>query len=243
MGLFDRMSRVATANFNALLDRLDDPKKDVELTVREMEEALRQARAEIVRTIASEKLLKKKGEEIDGEIQKWASRAELAVRHGDDDLAREALRHKRRLDDDRERSEKLRTEQRGFALEQKTELERMERTVEEVKGKKGILAARIGQARAGGGPEGLGARGTGNAFSEFRRMEDQIEGVEASIAASREVDEALAPEPGPAGLSREEVEARFRALEGGAHAAEPGSPVDVDDELSQLKTKLRVKPG
>ena len=33
MGLFDRMSRVASANFNALLSKLEDPKKEIEHTI------------------------------------------------------------------------------------------------------------------------------------------------------------------------------------------------------------------
>src|SRR5262249_37010234 len=59
MGLFDRASRAVSANFNALLDRLEDPKKEIDLTVSEMEEQVRNARQEIVRSVASEKQLKK----------------------------------------------------------------------------------------------------------------------------------------------------------------------------------------
>ena len=44
------------------------------------------------------------------------------------------------------------------------------------------------------------------------RMEDQIEAVETTVKAQRELDEVLNPK-GPTGLSRGEVEAKFRALE------------------------------
>ncbi|HEX4475503.1 MAG TPA: PspA/IM30 family protein [Polyangiaceae bacterium] len=239
MGLFDRMSRAVSANFNALLDGLEDPKKDVEQTILDMENALRKARADIVSAVAAEKQLKKKVEELGGDVERWGKRAELAVTHADDELARDALRQKRRVEDERDRAEKYRVEQRGAALELRTELERMERTVDEVKAKRGIFAARLGQARAGGGVEGLGARPGGNAFSEFRRMEDQLEGVEASIAAEKEVAEALGgSDKSPGGLSREEVEARFRKLE--AERGGSGAGADVDEELRVLKTKLRV---
>src|SRR5260221_3354717 len=206
-----------------------------------MEEQLKLARQEIVRTVASEKLVRKKVEELGSEIERWEKRAELAVRHGDDDLAREALRQKRRLAEERERAEALGKDQLAEALGQRSELERMERFVDEVKAKKGLMAARGGQARAGGGAEGLGARAGTDPFGELRRMEDQIEGVETAIAAEREVSRALAPEPGPTGLGRDEVEARFRVLESQAGGRAAGE--DVDDELRAIKTRVRVEPG
>jgi phage shock protein A len=242
MGLLDRMSRAASANFNALMDKLDDPRKSIDLTITEMEEQLRLARREIVQGVASEKQLKKKVEELESEAVRWEKRAELAVQHGDDELAREALRHKRRLADERNRAETLRVQSHGAALELRADLERMERTVSEVKAKRGLLAAQVGQARAAiGGAEGLGARPGQDAFGEFRRMEDQIEGVEHAIAAEREVKEALEGGSSGTGMTREEVEARFRALESTAESRGPGD--DVDAELSALKSRIRIEPG
>src|SRR5690606_12618463 len=86
MGIFDRMGRVISSNFNALLDKAEDPKKSIELTLSEMEAQIRAARQEVVRSVAAEKQLRKKVEELDAEVDKWAKRAELAVKHDDDDL-------------------------------------------------------------------------------------------------------------------------------------------------------------
>jgi phage shock protein A len=123
----------------------------------------------------------------------------------------------------------------------KSELERMEQRVRELDAKKGTLAAKLGQAKAGGGPEALGAGGPGpTAFDEFRRMEDQIEAVETAAQAQREVDDAIGGR-GPTGLTPSEVEAKFRALERGELA--PGVPAgrpDVEAELSALKKRIRV---
>jgi phage shock protein A len=240
MGIFDRMSRVISSNFNALLDKADDPKKSIELTLDEMREQIRAARQEVVRSVAAEKQLRKKVEELDADVERWSKRAELAVRHGDDELAREALLQKKRVTAERDRAEALRAEQRGNAVEMKTELERMEQKVEELSAKKGTIIARAQQAKAGGGTESLGAKGGASAFAEFRRMEDQIEGVETAIQAQREVDEALGGGRGPGGLSREEVESKFRALERGDSSGEPGAKSEVDDELAQLKKKIRI---
>jgi phage shock protein A len=239
------MSRALSANWNALLDAAEDPKKAIAQTILDMEAQLKLARREVVESVASEKQLKARVADLGAEMEKWERRAELAVKHGDDDLAREALRHRKRKGEERDRAEQLRIEQRGAALELKSDLERMERTIEEVKAKRGTLAAQVGMARAGGGPEGLGARGN-DAFGEFRRMEEQIEGVEAAIVAEREVNEALAPARGPTGMSPSEVEARFRALEAGSSGAGEAAkhdPDDVDEELATLKARVRVDPG
>jgi phage shock protein A len=241
MGIFDRMGRVISSNFNALLDKAEDPKKSIELTLQEMAGQVKAARQEVVRSVAAEKQLKSKIAELDAEVEKWAQRAELAVKHDDDDLAREALLQKRRLTGERDRAEALRAEQRGAALEMKAELERMEQKIEELKARKGTLIARAEQARSGGEVEALGSRGAGGkAFEEFRRMEDQIEGVETAFAAQREVDEALGGGRGPGGMTREEVEAKFRALEHGGGGEKSESKSEVDDELQALKKKIRI---
>jgi phage shock protein A len=208
-----------------------------------MEDQLRAARREVVRSVAAEKQLRNKIEEIDAEVARWEKRAELAVRHDDDELAREALKQKRRLSGERERAEGLRLEQRGAALEMKAEVERMEQKLQEIQSKKGILVARAEQAKAGGGVEGLGARGVGgSAFAEFRRMEEQIEGVETTFEAQKEIDEALGGR-GPGGLTADEVEAKFRRLEAEGRSGEGAAASDeVDDELQALKKRIRVKP-
>jgi phage shock protein A len=240
MGIFDRMGRAISSNFNSLLDKAEDPRKSIELTLSEMADQIRAARQEVVRGVAAEKQLRTKVQALDEEAEKWSRRAELAVKHGDDDLAREALLQKRRVTGERDRAEALRAEQRGSALEMKTELERMEQKLKEFEATKGTLAARAAQAKAGA--EGLGSPAPGGrAFGEFRRMEEQIEGVEAAFSAQREVEEALGSGRGPGGLTRAEVEAKFRALEGGASPEASGMPKsEVDEELRQLKQKIRV---
>jgi phage shock protein A len=241
MGIFARASQVLSANFNALLDKADDPRRSLEQTLLEMREQIHAARKEVVGGVASEKQLKKKVEELDQEVDKWSGRAELAVKSNDDALAREALLQKRRAVAERDRAEALRGEQRANALEMKEALERMERTLKEIELRKNTIATQAQIAKAGGGVEGLGKTGSGaGAFDEFRRMEDKIEHVEHTVLAQSEVNAALDGR-GPGGMSPAEVEAKFRALESGA-ATTAVSPAksEVDDELQALKKKVRI---
>jgi phage shock protein A len=238
MGIFDRMGRVISSNFNALLDGLDDPRKSIDSIIDGMNEQLAAARREVVSAVASEKQLKEKVATLDAEVQKWESRAELALKRNDEALAREALSQKLRLVAERDRAEAMRAEQRAEAVRMRDELPRMEAKIKEFTLRKATIATKAKMARSGGGTESLGAPGTGpRPFDELRRMEDQIEGIEASVQAQRELDVALG-DRGPSGLGAAELEAKFRELEkgSGTSAATP----DLDEELRSLKEKIRI---
>lgn len=235
MGIFDRMGRVISSNVNALLDKGEDPRKLLELNLDEMAEQLKRGHQDVLSAVAEEKRLKKKVEEADAEVEKWDKRAELALKAGDEALAREALKQKKRVQGDRDLIEKARAEQRDVALKMKDELQRMERKLEELKLRKGTLTARAEQAKAGGGSETLGARGGSNAFENFRQMESKIEGKEAEVSAMAEVEDALGK-----GASEEDLEAKFRTLEGQTGGGGKGAGPDVEDELAALKKRIRV---
>ncbi|MEO7033856.1 MAG: PspA/IM30 family protein [Polyangiaceae bacterium] len=243
MGIFARAAQAISSNFNALLDKADDPRKSLDQTLIEMREQIVAARKEVVSGVASEKQLKKKVEELDQEVEKWSGRAELAVKSDDDALAREALLQRRRAVGERDRAEAQRGEQRANAFEMKDALEHMERKVKELEMRKGTIATRVQQAKAGGGAEGLGKLGSGpSAFDEFQRMEDKIEHSEHTVLAQSEVNAALDGRS-PGGMSPAEVEAKFHALE---HGRMPGAGApaksEVDDELRALKKKIRIGP-
>jgi len=241
MGIFERMSRVASANFNALLDRADSPEKSLELTLHEMREQLRAARREVVRSVAAEKQLGNKAQELAAEVARWEQRAELAVRHGKDELARAALAHKRRLAAERERTLQIQAQQGQNAFEMKAEFERMERKLEDFSARQGTIAVLARQAAAGGGPEGL-ADGAGETLSAWQDMEERLDNIDTIFEAQREVDAALAQGGRASGLRPAEVEAEFHRLEHGTNPAPAAerAPDEIDQELSALKRKYRV---
>jgi phage shock protein A len=232
MGIFDRMGKVIQSNLNALLDKAEDDRKLVELNLDEMDGQIKSGHQEVVQAVAAEKQLRKKAEELTADVARWDKRAELALKSGDEALAREALKQKKRAATDAETAEKARASQRDVALRMKEDLERMKEKLTELKMRKGSIVARAQQARAGS-TEQLGARGGPSAFENFRRMEEKIEGREAEGAAMAEVEEALGK-----GEKAEDLEAKFRDLErqtGGSKA-----DGDVDEELAALKKRIRV---
>jgi phage shock protein A len=235
MGIFDRMGKVIQSNLNALLDKAQDERKLVELNLDEMDDQIKAGHSEVVQAVAAEKQLRKKTDELRGEVEKWDKRAELALKSGDEALAREALKQKKRTEGDLESTEKARVEQRDAAVRMKDELERMKQKLGELKLRKPAIIARAQQARSGPGAEQLGARGKSSAFDTFKRMEEKIEGREAEGAAMAEVEEAMGASKG------EDLEAKFRELERqvGGPAGTAGSS-DVEDDLAALKKRIRV---
>ena len=233
MGIFNRMGKVISSNVNSLLDKAEDDKKLLELNLEEMDEQLKAGRQDVITAVAAEKQLRKKSDDLKADVEKWEKRAELALKSEDEALAREALRQKKRCESEFESVDKARLEQRDTALKMKEELERMEQKLEDLRLRKGTIAARAQQSRGGGGAEALGARGGSNAFDNFRRMEEKIEGREQEGLAMQEVEDALG-----AGPDKKQLEDKFRDLERGTVGTQKDS--DIEDELAALKKRIRV---
>jgi phage shock protein A len=91
MGIFSRLSDVINSNIHAMLDRAEDPEKMVRLIIQEMEDTLVEVRSSAVSGLARRKELQRALAQLDAESGDWESKAELAMRHAREDLARGAL--------------------------------------------------------------------------------------------------------------------------------------------------------
>ncbi|MBI2391625.1 MAG: PspA/IM30 family protein [Deltaproteobacteria bacterium] len=231
MGIFDRAKRAISSNVNAMLDKAEDPRKLVELTLDEMKEQIGRARQDVITAVATEKQLRKQCDELKSQMDKWEQRAVLAVKAGDDALAREALKQKARIAEQLQGTEKHREEQLGVAYKLRDELATMERRHAELAAKKGTIAAKTEIAKAGGGAEALGAQGGSNAFQAFRDMEEKIEQGEAEAVAMRELQDD--------DMKAAELESKFRRLE--LDEKTTTTEGGVEDELAALKKRVRIK--
>lgn len=219
MGIFSRFNRVLKSNINNLMDKAEDPAKLINQTVVEMEAELKNARRELVQTLGTAKRLDKKRSEYEEEVGRWEDKAVLALKAGDEELAREALKMKGRAQKQAEEAARQAAGQDRAARQMQDTLEDIERKIEDLKARKGTLAARVRQAReVPGGEEVAG----GGAFGDLQRLSGRIDQLEAEVEAHDVIDD---PET-------RDIEARFRDLE------RQSGKTKVDDELDALKRRL-----
>jgi len=218
MGLLDRLSRLLRANLNAFVSEAEDPIKILDQSVADMQEDLVKLRQAVAVAIASQKRLDNQANQAKEQIQNWLSRAELALKNGDDDLAREALNRKKTF---QETFESLTTQfktQNGQVEKLKKSLLLLERKISEARTKKDMLKARAQAAKAQQKIQSaVGDLGSKSAMAAFERMEDKVEALEASGQAALE-------------LAGEDLESKFAALEGGD---------DIEKELDILRSQLK----
>jgi phage shock protein A len=216
MGILGRLSTLVKSNLNDAIDSMQDPAKEIDQMVRDMEDSAREARTEVGQSLAEGKRLGRKVSELDGEIAQWQSRAETAVRAGDDALAKEALKRKVEKETEKAETQKAAQEQDVNAESLETALKALDQRLKDVKLRQGSLRAKA-RANKSGSP----LSGKTSAFDDFDRMAGRIDAVEAEAS----LDEELG------GRSAESA-AAARKLD---QLAEKTS---VDDALAELKRKL-----
>jgi phage shock protein A len=216
MGILGRLSTLIKSNVNDAIDSMQDPAKEIDQMVRDMEDSARQARTEVGQSLAAEKLQSRRVQTLADEARTWEEHAMRAVQAGDDALAKEALRRKAEKDADRLAAEKTVQEQRVYVEQLTAGLKALDARLKDVKLRQGSLREKA-RAVKSGGP--AGTRTT--AFENFDRMANRIEAVEAAAS----LDDELAGRT-PAAL---EADKKLREM------TETSS---VDDALAELKKKL-----
>jgi phage shock protein A len=222
MGIFSRLGTLIKSNINDLITKAEDPEKMLSQVLLEMQQQLGEAKKAVAVAIADEKKLQK---QYNGELDKakeWERKAMVAVRSGDDGLARQALVRKQEHENISNQFQQQWVQQKQAVEKLKDALRLLNNKIEEAKRKKNILIARKKRAEAqqqiANTMQGLGDT---SAFDTFDRMAERIALMEAEAEAGAE----LAGE-----LSGDTLESKFLALEAGG-----GSD---DDALNELKAKM-----
>jgi phage shock protein A len=217
MGILGRLSTLIKSNVNDAIDSMQDPAKEIDQMIRDMEDSARQARTEVAQCMGTAKQQQKRVEALAAEAKTWEDHAMRAVQAGDDALAKEALRRKAEKDADRLEAEKALQEQRVYVDNLTTGLKTLESRVKDVKLRQGTLREKARATKKGGSPTSVKT----SAFEDFERMSGKIEAIEAAST----IDDELA------GRTPESVDADKRLRE----MTEKSS---VDDALAELKKKL-----
>ena len=221
MGFFDRLSRLVRANANAAVSSMEDPAKILDQSVADMQSDLVKLRQAVALAIASQKRLRSQAEQASTQATTWYERAELALKKGEEDLAREALTRRKTFQETATSLSAQVQSQDGQVETLKKSLVALEGKIAEAKTKKDMLKARAQAAQAQQQLQSaVGNIGTDSAMAAFERMEEKVEALEATGQAAAE-------------LAGADLESQFAALESGS---------DVDDELAALRNQLKGGP-
>jgi len=225
MGIFARLARLIQSNLNDLISRSEDPEKMLNQIVIDMNTQLIEAKKQVAASIADEKRLQKQAEnELQG-AKEWERRAMMAVRAGDDNLAKEALLRKKEHDQLVEQFQSQWQKQKQAVDQLKLALRALNAKIEEAKRKKTLLIARKKRAEAQKAiQETMSGLKNASAFEAFDRMAGKIDQIEAEAEAGAELAEEY---------TGDVLAHKFGQLEA-SHGAE--------EDLTSLKRKMGVLP-
>ncbi|MBP2228297.1 phage shock protein A [Azospirillum agricola] len=97
MSIFSRLTDIIQSNLNSLLDRAEEPEKLIRLIIQEMEDTLIEVRSSTVKIIAEKKEIERRVADLRRERDEWERKAEIALTHNREDLAKECLLAKSKI--------------------------------------------------------------------------------------------------------------------------------------------------
>jgi len=136
VGIIEKAKNIISSNINHLLERAENPEKMLKKMILDMEDWHRQMRASLFELKKESGWLENRLKETSGQIEKWRQRAELAVKEGRDDLAREALSTKKELEKSRAPMERVRKKNAAHIKEIETNISKLKVKIEEAKAKR-----------------------------------------------------------------------------------------------------------
>ncbi|MCX7655555.1 MAG: PspA/IM30 family protein [Treponemataceae bacterium] len=227
MGIFSRLKTLISSNVNDMINKAENPEKMLNQLIIDMNEQLIEAKKGVALAIADEKKLEREMLNQQAQAQEWERKAMLAVRAGQDDLAKEALLRKQEHENNYVEYKKQWEAQKAAVEKLKESLKELQTKIEEAQRKKNLLIARAKRAEAQQKIQKTISNVTGNtsAFEAFDRMAQKVDQLEAEADAAKELED----------LSKNaSLEKRFAELE--------KSSTSADLMLEELKQKMKALP-
>ena len=133
MGFFQRLATLIKSNLNDLISRSEDPEKMLNQIVEDMTIQLGEAKKMVALSIADEKKLEKQTQQELENAAAWEKRAMLAVKAGNDELAKEALARKKEHESTGEQFKDQWQKQKASVEQLKLALRALNAKIEEAK--------------------------------------------------------------------------------------------------------------
>ena len=225
MGIFSKIKNGISSKANAVLDKAIDPEKELEMAILELEEGRKKALAELVSYKTTAKSMEQDLEKHKAKAAEWERRAMLAVKAGDDEAAKIALREKKAAEVEYAKIERDKHEAASYAIQLNKSRKEFETKLSLLKMRKGTLATQIAAGRSANGDVFGNDKGV---WDRFQRAEDRID---QEVIAS-EVDAAMRGEDADAAALDAKI---LAASQGDKLLAAPDGPQDA---LGKLKAKM-----
>lgn len=217
MSIFTRIRDLLSANVNAMLDGAEDPEKMADEYLRQLNNELYEAKTNVASAMADANRLNLREAQYTADAESWSTKAEAALRAGDEELTKAALARK-------VQSSKLANEYKTQSDTQDSQVEQLQQAlvqletrIAETRSKRDLIVAKKNRAQT---QEAIqrAARGIGqnNALDKLDRLEEKV-------------DDRLAKADAMTRLEGDSLENRFKNLE---------QDTEVDAELAELKRKL-----
>jgi phage shock protein A len=180
MGIFTRFRDIISSNINAMLEKAEDPEKMIRLMIREIEDTLVEIKTACAGVMAGSKKARRQLEELQDRVRYWEEKAEVAVKLGRDDLAREALIEKRKFSG---RTESLENElsEHDLLIEQyQNDIRQLEEKLKSARDKQRLLLQRhIHAQRKMQAQKEIQRIDSTETIMKFEELENRIERMEA----------------------------------------------------------------
>ncbi len=219
MGIFSRFTDIVNSNINNLLDKAEDPAKMVRLIIQEMEDTLVEVRSSSAKTLADKKELTRRVSRLEKDAQQWQEKAELALNKDREDLARAALMEKKKSSESAQAllDELAHTDEHISKLQD--EISQLQEKLTDAKARQKAIVIREKSASSRlKVKENIHSTRVNDALNRFDHYERKIDDIEAEVDAYDLGGKSLADE-----------------------IAELETDEKVDDELAQLKAKMKTK--
>jgi phage shock protein A len=217
MSILGRVKDLISANVNSMLDKAEDPEKMANEYLRQLTNELYEARTGVAAAMADEAKLEQRRISSQAEADQWQSKAEAALRAGDEALAKAALARKVQSQKlaDQFRQQEAAQEEQVSALQDA--LVNLETRIAEVKAKKELIIAKKNRAA------------TQEALQRTAASMGRVGAIDKLDELEEKVDDRLAKAEAMSKLEQGSLETKFRNLE---------KEQEVDSELAELKKKM-----